>query len=172
MTVPYGTCHCGCGALTARAKDHDRSPERRYRAGEPRWFVRGHQKRGRPFVAEGYVFVRDGDRRIQEHRLIAQRVLGRPLPGRAVVHHVDEDRGNNANTNLVICEDQAYHGLLHRRTRAYVACGQPSWRRCFCCGSWDDPARLRVHASGRNAVHPECARVKRRARYEEERCHA
>lgn len=53
-------------------------------------------------------------RKAREH---VARVLGYALPRKAQVHHVDENPRNNANTNLVVCEDAAYHKLLHRRMR-------------------------------------------------------
>ena len=53
----------------------------------------------------------------QVHTLVAEQALGKPLPPDAVVHHVDEDRSNNAANNLVICPDRAYHAALHKRMR-------------------------------------------------------
>lgn len=39
------------------------------------------------------------------HILVAEKALGRTLPKGAEVHHVNEDRADNRNTNLVICEN-------------------------------------------------------------------
>src|SRR3990167_9989532 len=47
------------------------------------------------------------------HILVAEKALGRPLPEGVEVHHHDENRQNNSNSNLVICQDVAYHRLLH-----------------------------------------------------------
>ena len=54
-----------------------------------------------------------------QHRIIAENVLGKKLPKGSQVHHVDGDKTNNANSNLVICPNAGYHSLLHKRARAY-----------------------------------------------------
>lgn len=46
------------------------------------------------------------------------RVKGSGLPRGVCVHHFDENNRNHANTNLVICENQKYHQLLHARQQA------------------------------------------------------
>lgn len=43
--------------------------------------------------------------------------LGKSLPTKAVVHHMNEDKLDNRPENLVICPDQAYHMLLHKLLR-------------------------------------------------------
>lgn len=60
-----------------------------------------------------------GQPQVYEHRVLAERALGRALPGDAVVHHY-------SGTALVICQDQSYHGLLHRRWRVIKAGGNPN----------------------------------------------
>jgi hypothetical protein len=55
---------------------------------------------------------------VREHILVAEKALGKPLPAAAIVHHVRPDESdNNDPSNLVICENQTYHLLLHARTR-------------------------------------------------------
>lgn len=52
------------------------------------------------------------------HQRVAERALGKPLPAGAEIHHVNGDPKDNRPANLVICQDAAYHDLLHARARA------------------------------------------------------
>lgn len=71
---------------------------------------------------------------IASHILIAEKVLGKLLPINAEVHHVDENKANNQNNNLVICENHAYHGLLHSRLNIVKAGGDPDrHKKCSTC---------------------------------------
>jgi hypothetical protein len=82
-----------------------------------------------------------------EHVLVAERAMGKPLPVGAQVHHINGNRTDNRNGNLVVCQDQSYHALLHARRRALDACGNPGWRRCTFCREWDDVKNLRYYGS-------------------------
>jgi len=64
-------------------------------------------------------------------RITAERALGKPLPPGAQVHHVDGDKRNDAPGNLVICQDQKYHHLLHVRGRVVARGGDPN-RQQWC----------------------------------------
>lgn len=133
----------------------------------PRWRGGRYQDR------DGYVLIwepehpRNTTRYVPEHVLVAEGVLGRYLPAGAVVHHVNEQRADNRPINLVVCQNNAYHHLLHRRTRAFIACGRPSWRKCPFCKRYDSPDNLirhggsRVHHACRNAAGREYMRRRR-----------
>jgi hypothetical protein len=54
---------------------------------------------------------------VPEHRLVAEKVLGRVLKATEVIHHINEIRHDNIKNNLVICQNNSYHHLLHRRMR-------------------------------------------------------
>jgi hypothetical protein len=88
--------------------------------------------------AGGYSFGRN----VSKHIAVAEKALGRRLPPGAVVHHVDENGLNNEPTNLVICPDEAYHKLLHRRMRALAECGYAHYEKCQYCGQWGDPMQM------------------------------
>jgi hypothetical protein len=95
----------------------------------------GHtRKNGRKYFAKFKKF---------EHVIVAENALGKPLPKKAVVHHVNEIPSDNSPTNLIVCPDQKYHILLHVRMRAMAACGNPNWRPCSRCTKYDDLGNMK-----------------------------
>ena len=82
-------------------------------------------KGGRLLTNYGYVLIlmpehprADQKGYVREHIFVAEKILGKPLPPKAVVHHINEDKTDNRPENLVICQDRTYHFLLHRRKKA------------------------------------------------------
>jgi len=102
---------------------------------------------------------------INEHVLIAETALGKALPDGAEVHHVDENRRNNARRNLVICQDHQYHRMLHARARVVRAGGNPDTQKiCGACGLLkplsDFHRFARNQSNGRQPNCADCDRVR------------
>ena len=140
--------------------------------------MRDHQRRFRTGAAEstqrmrgtgtvtrhGYVSIGKDKKKSQEHRLVAEAVLGKPLPPGAEVHHINGDKQDNRPENLVVCPDKAYHKLLHVRADAMDACGNPNYRKCPFCKQYGDPAAMKHNKSSRYFYHAACS-----AEYERKR---
>lgn len=94
-----------------------------------------YASRGRTARRSGRYVISTIDRpsgaRQRAHTVIAEAALGHRLPVGAQVHHVDGDGYNNVPSNLVICQDAAYHQMLHLRQKVKRAGGDPFTSR-FC----------------------------------------
>jgi hypothetical protein len=97
-----------------------------------------------------------GGMREYTHRLLATQALGHPLPPGVVTHH----HGKLVSNIIAICQDQAYHMLLHQRTRA-LAHGNVAYRKCKYCKQYDDPANMFVRKA--SAYHRDCQHEYKRA---------
>ncbi len=119
-------------------------------------------KGGRTKTGSGYIQIympnhprADSRGYVREHILIAENALGKRLPSKAVVHHMNESKADNhTEGNLVICQDDVYHRFLHRRLRALKACGHASWRKCCYCHEYDAPDNLYIGLH--RALHRQC----------------
>jgi hypothetical protein len=154
-----GFCECGCGGKTSIAKQTSRRFG--HVQGEPVRFIIGHGRRGRkpgnwkggPYLNDGgYVVMAKGERKILEHRVIVEKALGKPLPYGAVVHHHGGNRSDNGK-DLVLCQNQDYHMLLHVRTRALEDCGNANYRKCPFCKKYGDPAKMILRPAGGRPHH-------------------
>ena len=125
-------CECGCGepAPISKRNRYDLG----FVKGQPIRFIRGHNYNQLPLKKgedngmwkggkvdrKGYVGIKQKSGRYKlEHIIIAEKALGKPLPVHAVVHHHNGIKSENQNSNLVVCENNAYHLHLHKRQRAF-----------------------------------------------------
>jgi hypothetical protein len=100
---------------------------------------------------------------ILDHVAIAEKALGKKLPTEAIVHHWDGNKVNNVNSNLVICPNQSYHVLMHKRMEAYLACGNANYRRCLFCKQYDDVSKMYIHVT--SYAHRRCHTAQAKRRY-------
>ena len=163
----HGYCQCGCGRKTKLAS------ETNHRTGsikgKPLRFIHGHNrpnwKGGKSWsgnAKQKYTIIRNLDHPrahngyVHEHILVAEKVLGKLLPQGAVVHHRNKNSQDNRTNNLIICENDSYHQLLHRREKALKECGHATWRKCFFCHVYDDPVNLEYNKHSQASCHKEC----------------
>ncbi len=175
-------CECGCGEEAPLAPRNKIS--RGWIKGQPVRFKAGHNLRmrtgenhpswngGKRRKAGGrYVGVRAPDHPradpsgyVLEHILVAERALGKALPEACQVHHLNGDGTLNSGRNLVICQDQAYHHLLHRRQRALDASGHADWIRCNICRGYGPAEDMYLRDGGKWGSHRTCQTEKNRQR--------
>ena len=179
-------CECGCGkpapiaSRTRTGCDHVK--------GDPIRFINGHRSRVQPrgnkshawkggiISIKGRIAVYNPDHPcatalgyVLRYRLIAENVIGKLLPRSAVIHHIDGVKDNDQNNNLLICENDAYHRLIHQRERAYEACGVASWRKCYICQQYDAPENLYIRSykpKGGCVHHKRCKSQKQKQEYQ------
>lgn len=169
-------CACGCGKMIVPWDNRGRT--RRYLPGHnlsdlrikrcprkglaadknPNW------KGGRTVASNGYVLVKipqhplaDSRGYVYEHRLVAEKKLGRPLLPGEIVHHLDGNKQNNSEENIEVVQDIAHHRIKHRKKNN--ECRLPGESNplivCACgCGTifpkYDAYGRARRYVNGHN----------------------
>lgn len=106
-----GRCECDCGATTNLNQ-----------RGEPRRFLRGHNRRnvGTGWTQQGYVYFSLGGKTTAFHRYVFETYYGVTLERGQVVHHIDGNALNNDPENLAvmsISEHMRLHRLKDRSVR-------------------------------------------------------
>jgi hypothetical protein len=109
--------HAECGRLAVRIGLCNIHYQRMRRTGKFERSV-ASPGTGRSLNSQGYVIIWRNNKAYKEHVFLAEKALGKLLPKGAVVHHMNENKADNFTPlNLVVCPDQAYHALLHKRMR-------------------------------------------------------
>lgn len=78
-----------------------------------------HEPKGIGTISYGYKVHTVNGKKLKEHRLKAAQAMGKILPAKAVVHHLNGNRADNRACNLVVCPDESYHRLLHKRQKQF-----------------------------------------------------
>lgn len=126
----------------------------------------GQWKGGRSVASNGYVLLRVGvghhlaDVRgyAYEHRIVAEKKIGRRLLPSEQVHHIDGDKKNNSPDNLDVLQSIAEHRSHHRSSgRVLRLPGEENQTiACACgCGAvfkrFDSSGRPRAFVTGHNS---------------------
>ena len=110
---------------------------------------------GRHVASNGYVKIRVGVNHhladvsgyAYEHRVIAEKSLGRRLLHGEIVHHLNGDKTDNRSENLAVRAGRGEHWLDHRKRTDLRCPGEPNSVVTCLCGCGDTFPRY--DASGR-----------------------
>lgn len=111
---------------------------------------------------------------VEEHRLVAERMLGRILPREAVVHHINEIRDDNRPKNLMVLPNQSAHIALHNEMRRIAALravgGDPAVHqlctKCKTAKPFDEFHRSKKGPNGRESTCKPCAKTRSAEKYQ------
>lgn len=126
----------------------------------------GTWKGGRVVASSGYILVRVGrshhlsDVRgyAYEHRIVAEKILGRKLRAGEEVHHCNGNKADNRPENIEVHSSRRLHAVRHRqRTDLQKPSEHNPLIECACgCGRvlcrFDGNGRPREHITGHNVV--------------------
>lgn len=61
-----------------------------------------YKPEGTKIIKNGYIFIKHNNKWIQEHRLKAEKYIGRKLKQQETIHHIDGNKQNNKLRNLYL----------------------------------------------------------------------
>lgn len=151
-----GRCGSNIGQILRRQGVRGRSPQER--------FSGTYSVHTRKRVKQRHHARASVDGRIDEPAAIIEALTGRQIGTEHPIHHVNGDRQDNRPDNFVVCEDTAYHFLLHYRARALRESGNANYVKCEICLAWTPPGnpgltRIRCNNPARRRFyHKACNR--------------
>jgi len=92
--------------------------------------------------ARGYIRVKVVEGKGQwrlEHVLVMEGIVCRSLRKGEVVHHIDGDRQNNAESNLFLCRNTGHHNAVERQLKELFRSLLASGVVCFKDGRYQCP---------------------------------
>lgn len=98
---------------------------------------------GRSVASNGYVLIRVGTSHhladvrgyAYEHRMVAEKKLGRRLKAGELIHHLNHDRADNRPENIEVMPSRAHHHASHRSAASKLRpVGAPNPEVSCSCG--------------------------------------
>lgn len=149
-------CECGCGQPAPKASRTNSAMG--YVKGQQLRFILGHNFRSdhprRTYRKDGYVLVQTENGRELEHRVVAEKMLGRPLRPDEIVHHINGKRDDNRPENLRVLSGHEEHVNVHMHERRSQY--PDGHKLCPKCGAVKPFSDFHKNKTKRNGLNSSC----------------